>query len=142
MRNGWGKFYYQEGSLYDGEWKDNKMHGYGKLYYSNGQLAYEGDWYQDEFHGQGKVYNDNPVLLEEPFDFTDFNNLEQQWVFYEGGLVSDVKQGLGKIKLQNDETFIGNFYNDKLNGQGRFYCSDGSVVHGIWNDSVLVDRIE
>ncbi len=78
------------------------MQGYGRLYYANGQLAYQGDWFQDEFHGQGKVYNDNPAILDGPFDYNDFNQLEEQWVFYEGGLASDVKQGLGKIKLQND----------------------------------------
>lgn len=39
------------------------MHGWGKLYYEGGKLAYEGNWHQDEFHGFGKVYNDNPIQL-------------------------------------------------------------------------------
>ena len=61
MRNGFGKFYYNEGSVYEGNWKDNLMHGKGNLYYSNGKLAYEGDWRMDEFHGQGKVYNQDQL---------------------------------------------------------------------------------
>ena len=55
-----GKFYYQDGAYFDGEWKDDKMHGWGRLYYENGQIAYEGYWVNDEFHGHGKVYNDEP----------------------------------------------------------------------------------
>lgn len=42
MRNGYGKFYYNQGSVYDGNWKDNLMHGKGSLFYSNGKLVYEG----------------------------------------------------------------------------------------------------
>lgn len=57
MRNGRGKFNYSEGSIYEGEWKNNQMHGFGTLYYSNGKVAYEGEWFEDEFHGVGKVYN-------------------------------------------------------------------------------------
>jgi hypothetical protein len=40
MRNGFGKFYYNEGSVYEGAWKDNLMNGNGILYYCNGKLAY------------------------------------------------------------------------------------------------------
>lgn len=75
MRNGKGKFFYQEGSFYDGEWKNNNMHGYGKLYYSNGKLAYEGDWFIDQFHGRGKVFNDEPASIFGYFDYTNFDNL-------------------------------------------------------------------
>ena len=32
MRHGEGKFYYQDGGIYDGEWKENKMHGRGKSF--------------------------------------------------------------------------------------------------------------
>ena len=46
-RNGIGKFYYTEKSVYNGEWKDNKMNGFGVLTYASGNLAYEGYWKND-----------------------------------------------------------------------------------------------
>jgi len=52
-----------EGGFYEGNWKGNRMNGYGKLYYESGKLAYEGMWYMDEFHGRGKLYNEEPVPL-------------------------------------------------------------------------------
>ena len=67
------------------------MHGEGKLYYSESKLAYEGEWYLDEFHGHGKVYNDNPITLEVPFNYKDFDGLDEYWVYYEGNLVTDTK---------------------------------------------------
>jgi antitoxin component YwqK of YwqJK toxin-antitoxin module len=44
MRHGKGKFFYQDGGLYDGDWVCNKMTGFGRLYYQSGKLAYEGNW--------------------------------------------------------------------------------------------------
>ncbi len=45
------------------------------LYYKTGELAYEGEWINDSFHGQGKVYNNQPTMLDDTFDYTNFNNL-------------------------------------------------------------------
>ena len=42
QRHGKGKFFYQDGGLYDGEWRENKMHGKGILYYASGKAAYDG----------------------------------------------------------------------------------------------------
>ena len=74
QRNGPGTYYYMEGGFYEGNWKDNRMNGHGKLYYESGKLAYEGMWYLDQFHGRGKLYNEDPVPLSEPFDYRTFNN--------------------------------------------------------------------
>ena len=60
------------------------MEGEGKLFYPSGKLAYEGHWKNDEFHGHGKVYNDEPVAGEGDINYEDFNELEEEWLFYEG----------------------------------------------------------
>lgn len=73
-RNGRGLFYYNDGSYYEGYWRDNKMHGKGSLYYSNGSLAYDGNWYMDNFHGKGKIYNDRPKRISYPFDYKMMTN--------------------------------------------------------------------
>lgn len=86
MRNGHGKFYYQDGGLYDGNWKNNKMDGFGALYYDSQLIAYEGMWKNDQFHGHGKLYNENPEPLEDSFDFTNFDKTDNFWVSYEGNL--------------------------------------------------------
>lgn len=79
MRNGQGRFYYQDGGYYEGNWKNNKMDGIGKLYYEDNKLAYEGSWSQDQFNGLGKVYNDTPIPFKEPFDYTNFDLLGDCW---------------------------------------------------------------
>jgi hypothetical protein len=58
MRHGKGKFSYQDGGFYNGEWFENKMHGKGILYYASGKPAYDGDWVDDKFEGFGVLYNE------------------------------------------------------------------------------------
>lgn len=116
MRNGKGKFYYEEGSYYDGEWENNKMHGHGKLYYANGRLAYDGQWVNDEFNGFGKVYNDVYEIKDEMFDYQNLNLVSGKWKYYEGNLISDSKEGMGKIVFLNGECYEGSFMNDRFHG--------------------------
>lgn len=75
---------YAEGSYYEGNFKDDKMHGEGVLYYEQDKPAYEGEWSQDQFHGQGILYSQCPTELEGMFDYSDFNSVQDYWVKYEG----------------------------------------------------------
>jgi hypothetical protein len=44
---GIGRLDYIDGSIYDGDWKDNKKHGRGKLIESGGESIYNGDFEND-----------------------------------------------------------------------------------------------
>ena len=41
-REGWGINSFINGGFYEGTWKNNMMHGFGRLYFENSMLAYEG----------------------------------------------------------------------------------------------------
>lgn len=57
VRHGKGVYQYVDGQTYMGDWKDGRMHGYGKLYYQDKKLRYEGEFYQGLFHGHGIEYS-------------------------------------------------------------------------------------
>jgi len=40
---GFGVYFFEEGSKYEGEWKDNNAHGKGFYHYANGDV-YEGGY--------------------------------------------------------------------------------------------------
>ena len=84
MREGKGKFFYQDGGFYDGDWRANKMEGFGVLYYQSNRKAYEGQWVNDQFHGQGTLFNDKPIPFKEAFDFNNFDDIDDFWESYEG----------------------------------------------------------
>lgn len=82
LRHGYGKFFYQDGGMYDGDWRHNKMEGYGKLYYQSGKPAYEGEWRNDQFMGQGVLFNEAPDVLTRPFNYENLDDIEEYWTKY------------------------------------------------------------
>lgn len=104
------------------------MNGYGKLFYSDGSLAYDGEWKNNDFSGQGTVYNKDPMQLTHTFDYTDFNYLQEYWEKYQGEFVNDFKKGFGTLYLVNGEKYVGQFNHDMIHGQGAFCKNTGEVV--------------
>ena len=115
-----------------GEWRDNKMSGFGKLTYPNGCTAYEGQWLDDEFHGRGILFNADPTDFTGLFDYRDFNNSEGVWLTYEGELKRGKRDGEGRLVLINGECFEGEFRRDNIEGPGVFYCLTGKRIQGVW----------
>ena len=63
---------YEEGSFYEGNFKNDMMNGSGILYYEEGKPAYDGNWLDDQFHGKGVLYN-LLILLSLVFQFSLFS---------------------------------------------------------------------
>ena len=42
--------------------------------------------------------------------------------------------------MTNGEQFIGSFRNDMAWGHGKYYCMDGSVINGLWQDNRLIHK--
>jgi len=53
--HGKGEGYFLDGSLYEGDWVNNKIEGKGTLYYSNDNI-YSGEWKNGIRKGYGKFY--------------------------------------------------------------------------------------
>ena len=100
-------------------------------------MAYEGQWFIDQFHGKGKVYNDIPTEIPGQFDYKNFDDLDEKWKYYDGTLVSDSKEGFGKLVLSNGECYEGQFENDKVHGSGKFTTFSGEVINGVWRNNKL-----
>ena len=49
------------------------------------------DWVDDQFEGFGTLFNENPEKLWEPFDCSDFDEIGEFWLQYEGEFRGDNK---------------------------------------------------
>jgi len=58
-----GRLDFNDGGYYQGQWRNDKMDGYGELFYGNGTLAYKGLWIEGCFSGKGQIFNDKPVYF-------------------------------------------------------------------------------
>ena len=99
LRNGKGIIKYcQSGDTYDGEFKDDKINGYG-TYTWNNNCKYTGEMKDGEMHGKGI--------------FTWPDGCE-----YNGNYVNGIREGLGTFKWSNGNIFNGQFKNGRPDGIG------------------------
>lgn len=134
--------------LYDGECKNNKMHGSGKFTFYDG-YAYEGTFENGKRIGRGKLYF---PLLEEWEVFEGYFNEDftcdkegklicRDGTIYEGQWNDGKYHGIGKITYPNGNIYKGNFVNDKMDGIGKMIYKDCVIkyITAVWIDENKVD---
>jgi len=92
--HGEGKYKWEDGSVYTGDWVNGKRDGKGKMMFANGRV-YEGHWKDDKLDGKGR--------------FT--------WRcgdFYDGEMKENELHGEGILKFPDGDYQKGTFKNDKL----------------------------
>ena len=116
-KNGKGIEFFNNGDIYEGNYKNNKKEGKG-IYYFNFGDNYEGDYKNDERDGKGIYY---------------YNNGDR----YEGDFKNGKFEGKGKYYYKNGDRYEGFYKNDKREGEGIMYYRNGVSEKGIWKNGQL-----
>ena len=109
LRHGKGVCYYNNGDVYEGEWKNDLREGKGKMYYSNGNV-YEGEWKNDRREGNGILYFCNGGV-------------------YTGEFKNNIISGYGKLSCYY-ATFVGTL---ELSGLDNPHFNVVHFLAGEWN---------
>ena len=99
--------------MYQGEWKDNIMEGFGIYHFINGRV-YKGEWKENKIHGYG--------------EFT--------WVEgkkYYGFYKNDKKDGFGIYYWPENKFLIAFWKEGKQHGVGK-YLKGKTIKYGKWKD--------
>ena len=94
LKHGYGKYYWSSGNIYNGNWKDGYQHGYAKMTWANGDV-YEGNWKDDVKHGYGKYYWSSGNI-------------------YDGNWKDGDQHGYGKMTWANGDVYEGNWYQGEM----------------------------
>ncbi|CAD8169369.1 unnamed protein product [Paramecium pentaurelia] len=97
-RNGIGKYIWQDGSIYFGEFSDDSFNGYGQMSFANGNV-YLGEWKNGQMQGIGHF-------------IWKSNNQE-----YIGEYKRNKKNGFGINKFADGRRYIGYFRDGQFDGQ-------------------------
>ena len=137
MRSGYGKMWFVDGLVYEGEWVANQMKGTGKMVYDTGAI-YEGEFDFGMRHGTGTLCYTNS---DEYVGQWSEDNKEGHGVFtfhsdggssYSGQWLAGVMHGHGTYTFADGCQYIGSYVDGRRHGTGVFVNADGSRDHGEW----------
>jgi len=118
--NGQGTYTYADGSVYAGQWKNDKFNGQGTFTYSDGSV-YIGHWENSQRNGQGT--------------FTRPSGSK-----YQGQWKNDRFDGQGIYIYPDDSKYQGRWKNNMRNGPGTYTSASGSKYQGQWKNGKLIGK--
>jgi len=115
--DGIGKYVYDNGYVYEGNFINGKRDGLGILTSPEGD-KYDGMWKDDLIHGQGT------------YEWADGSKYTGEWK-------KGVQDGYGIYFYTNGDKYTGYFVNNKFHGKGKYTWADGTVQEGIYENGVF-----
>ncbi|KAL5021284.1 hypothetical protein ScPMuIL_000439 [Solemya velum] len=112
-KHGHGKLVMKDGSYYEGQFVNGEIQGYGYRYYAVSHCKYSGQFYRGEANGKGKMcYRDGSL--------------------YEGDWKENKKEGIGTMKYRDSQLFQGAYHQNRRHGMGTMVYVNGDKYHGDW----------
>jgi len=122
IEDGHGKYVFQDGSWYEGEWQKGgeigehvRRHGKGVMV--DGEQSYEGSWVNDKIHGSGI------------FRYASKAKYEGEWV-------ENLYGGKGKYTWPSGAYYEGEWLNNKMHGTGVYIDEKGTTWEGRFYNGV------
>lgn len=136
--NGQGKYKFQDGSIYTGNFVKGSFQGRGKIIFSNGN-TYEGEWLNDLKSGKGIMVYKNGDRYKGYFKKDVFWGKGSYHFHtgdtYSGDWINGLAHGKGKYLFKDGEKYEGEFHKGSFQGKGAFYYADGSIFIGNWKQN-------
>lgn len=159
--SGRGTYIYIDGSKYEGQFRNGKLHGQGTWFYPDGD-KYVGNFKENYSHGEGAIYHANGTVTEGTWSEGEYiaqkeaaavkegcvkgncNDGIGTYIYKDGGAryVGKFKDGLaegtGTCYYANGERYEGQWADGSFNGNGTLFMEDGSTVNGFWKDGTFM----
>lgn len=116
QRNGYSTYYFQDGSMFEGHWRNDKIDGTG-IYYWTRSHYFVGHWKDGKRWGYGiEVFDNGQTKLQ----------------YYENE--KEVNRSIPNTQTMNTGVGIyqGEMYNGKACGKGTFRWNNGQWFEGTW----------
>lgn len=115
---GYQAFAFINGDIYEGGWKNAKMHGKGVMRRLFSRDIYEGQWFLGQRYGSGCYHS----------------GVFQTW--YCGAWLDNKRHGRGEL-IEPEGVFTGEFVDNRISGYGEYIFNDGHLYKGEWCDDLF-----
>merc|ERR1711935_387811 len=160
LRHGLGIIVDNDNSIYEGEWANDKIEGYGAKItperdyfmgnFVNGEphglvqlvqndgYSYQGEWSSGYKHGPAKEELPDGSEFEGQFENNERQgNGKAIWAdksVYEGDWSAGRIHGVGRFGWPDGRRYDGQYLNGNKHGAGQFRDANGSIYDGDWKD--------
>ena len=140
LREGFGKLYLPDGSIYKGFFHNNKMEGRGRYLNINGYV-YDGDFKNDLSNGYGKYISLDGTTYKGSWSEDKQSGLGDisypDGSRYTGNFKNGKKHGVGKLIFPDLNVYEGNFNYNEIKGEGSYHWKDGRFYVGNWSNNKM-----
>jgi hypothetical protein len=149
IRSGKGVMQWDNGAKYEGTWQDNpenfNLNGNGSYYYANGTVE-KGQWKNGKWEKEKIVESTIPVRedFENGYYIGTFKNGEwngkgeyylKSGSWYKGDFRNGKRHGKGQTyDVIHKRTDTGDYFEDKRKGKGEMIWESGRRYKGTWDD--------
>ena len=139
QKSGHGTCFYADGSIYRGQWGNNKPEGDGTMEYANGS-SYKGAWLAGMRSGQGKlIYNNGEFREGEWRNDLFISGMVKEVTpkgIYVGRISNGAYSGHGIMIYKNGNKYDGMWENGRFSGKGEMIYASGEIksYNGEWAD--------
>jgi hypothetical protein len=125
----------EDGSIYEGEYKNGKPNGHGTWTSYDNKTIYDGEWKNGKKEGFGKLVITDKYNYSGPFENDCFSGTggvlcDNLGNIYDGDFENGKFDGYGHYKMSNGDTYIGEFKGGLFNGKGQYNDKDGNLFDG------------
>ena len=136
VRQGHGTMTFSNHDIYDGEWKDGKMHGIGTYRFWNKRedryvQVYEGSFSEGKRNGNGRMKFSNHDVYEGTWQ-NDFCWFADGSIFH--GIWKFDKMLRGVYRSSNGEFYDGELKDGLFHGYGKLFYTDGKWFEGVFKN--------
>ena len=112
MQEGYADEYYEDGTVYSGNFKGGAKHGKGLMKWAD-DCYYEGEFENSFISGKGIYYWSDGRI-------------------FSGNWLENRMHGFGTFLWPDGKKFEGNYINDKKHGFGKYYWTQNIYYEGNW----------
>ena len=129
-----GRYTWDDGKYYEGQFKNDLPNGKGVKYYSNGNILYEGYFLNGKFDGKGKyIYDNGDYFIGQYKNGLRTGKGKLYYrngnIMYEGDFINNKRDGFGKYIYEDGKYYIGQWKNDLFHGKGTQYYPNGNIFY-------------
>ena len=136
--NGKGKLKNVEGDFYEGDFLDGQKTGFCKIIFADNTI-YEGGIEKGLFNGKGNIKYINGIEYDGNFSGSTFNGygkIKNNEECYEGNFDNNLFHGKGKYKYKNGDEYYGNYEWGVKKGRGVYNVGNKFLYDGDWNNDL------